>query len=263
MRILCVADHIDPLVYSTQIKARFKNVDLVLGAGDLPLEYYSFIVSSLNVPLLFVFGNHNLNHLAYYQGKDMADAMRRCDDNYFRGMNATGATYMEDRNKKVQNILVAGLGGSGRYNDGEHQFTEWQMYWRIFRMIPRLLWNRLVHGRFLDILLTHAPPRGIHDKKDKCHTGFKAFISFMNWFKPKYLIHGHIHLYELNEVRRTSYKETLVVNCYDHIVLEFENARPFHHQHASVSGLQQGQDKRTFFANHSHSETPEKPAAEF
>jgi hypothetical protein len=36
MKILCVADNIDPLVYSSSIKSRFREVDLVLGAGDLP-----------------------------------------------------------------------------------------------------------------------------------------------------------------------------------------------------------------------------------
>jgi UDP-2,3-diacylglucosamine pyrophosphatase LpxH len=43
----------------------------------------------------------------------------------------------------------------------------------------------------------------------------------MKWFEPRYLIHGHIHLYELNEVRRTTYLKTEVVNCYDHLVLDF------------------------------------------
>ncbi|TFH04381.1 MAG: metallophosphoesterase, partial [Spirochaetales bacterium] len=60
MRILCVADHIDPLVYSAGIKNRFRDIDLVLGAGDLPMEYLGFISASLNKPIFFVFGNHHL-----------------------------------------------------------------------------------------------------------------------------------------------------------------------------------------------------------
>ncbi len=221
MKILCVADHIDPLVYSTQIKGRYKGVSMVLGAGDLPMEYYSYIVSCLNVPLLFIFGNHNLSRLRHFQRREASPAELTADDN-FRSQTAYGATYLEDRVRKMQKVLIAGLGGSMRYNDGEHQYTEIQMLFRIFRLLPRLLWNRLVHGRWLDILLTHAPPRGIHDKSDLCHTGFKAFLLFMRWFKPKYLIHGHIHLYELNDVRRTFYKKTEVINCYDHFVLEYD-----------------------------------------
>jgi len=45
----------------------------------------------------------------------------------------------------------------------------------------------------------------------------------MDFFKPKYLIHGHIHLYELNEVHKTQYRDTTVLNCYDHLVLEFDH----------------------------------------
>ena len=55
MKILCVADHVDPFVYSAGLKSRFRDVELVLSAGDLSLEYYDFIVSTLNKPLYFVF----------------------------------------------------------------------------------------------------------------------------------------------------------------------------------------------------------------
>lgn len=220
MKILCVADHQDPLVYSNSIKTRFKDVDLVLGAGDLPLEYYGFIVSSLNKPLYFVFGNHNLKRWNKIRGKSTPATGELWED--LKLKDNFGATFMDDRARKVENILLAGLGGSMRYNDGENQYTDFQMFLRVLCLLPRLLWNKLIHGRFLDILLTHAPPRDIHDKPDRCHTGFKIFRWFMRAFKPKYLIHGHIHLYELGEVRRTMYEQTEVVNCYDHILIDFE-----------------------------------------
>jgi Icc-related predicted phosphoesterase len=224
MKVLCVADHIDPLVYSTQAKKRFHDVQLVLGAGDLPLEYYSFIVSSLNVPLLFIFGNHNLSELDRYMGRS-AEMQATSIEETLKGRSAVGATFLEDRHHRHGKLLIAGLGGSIRYNDGEHQFSEFQMMVRILKMVPHLWWNKLVHGRYLDILLTHAPPRGIHDRQDKPHWGFKAFLTFMKWFSPRYLIHGHIHLYELNETRRTTYLKTEVVNCYDHLVLDIENGK--------------------------------------
>jgi Icc-related predicted phosphoesterase len=217
-----VADHIDPLVYSTAMKARFSQVELVLGAGDLPLEYYSFIVSMLNVPLVFVYGNHNLSGLDVYRGRHVATDTRLLADQ-FQPTNAIGATFLEDKHHVHKKLLIAGLGGSMRYNDGDHQFTEIQMMARVLRLAPRLWWNKLRYGRYLDILLTHAPPRGIHDKADKTHWGFKAFLTFMRWFEPKYLIHGHIHLYQLNEVRRTVYRKTTVLNCYDHLVLEVDH----------------------------------------
>lgn len=223
MKVLCVADHIDPLVYSTSIKSRFSQVEMVLGAGDLPLEYYSFIVSMLNVPLLFVYGNHNLANLDIYRGRHVATDARVLNNELLSG-NSVGATFMEDRvYRHKKKLLIAGLGGSMRYNDGEHQFTEWQMMMRVLALAPKLWWNKLWYGRYLDVLLTHAPPRGIHDRNDKTHLGFKAFLKFMDWFKPRYLIHGHIHLYELNEVRRSVYRKTTILNCYDHLVLEIDD----------------------------------------
>jgi Icc-related predicted phosphoesterase len=109
-----------------------------------------------------------------------------------------------------------------RYNDGYNQYTEFGMLIRCIKLIPSLLFNKLFYGRFLDILLTHAPPRGIHDKPDRCHLGFKVFLWFMDVFKPKYLIHGHIHLYDLNEQRVSKYKDTKIINAYSNYVLKIK-----------------------------------------
>jgi Icc-related predicted phosphoesterase len=160
------------------------------------MEYYGFIVSLLNKPLLFVFGNHNLKRFRFYQ-KGPATAEESWLERIKFNHNF-GATYVGDKIEKNSGLLIGGLGGSMRYNNGENQYTEGQMFFKALKLLPRMLWNKLVHGRYLDILLTHASPRGIHDKPDKCHTGFKVFLWFMRWFKPKYLIHGHIHLYDIN-----------------------------------------------------------------
>jgi len=226
MKILIVADHKDPLVYSPNIKQRFKDVDLVLGAGDLPMEYYGFIVSSLNKPLYFVFGNHNLKRYHLFKKGGMASSFGSgstiIEDMYSKSF---GATYLDGKSIRIKskNLLIAGLGGSMRYNKGDNQYTEWSMFIRILKMVPSLIRNKLLYGRYLDILLTHASPRGIHDREDPCHIGFKSFLWFMDKFKPKYLLHGHIHLYSLNEKRVTRYKETTVINTYDHYVIELED----------------------------------------
>jgi Icc-related predicted phosphoesterase len=201
MKILCVSDQIDPLVYSDSIKKRFADVDIILSAGDLPLDYLEFIVSSLNKPLFFVFVNHHT--------QEMAD----------RSFEGRGCIYIGSRVHKEEGLIVAGLGGSMRYNLGANQYTDFQMYMEIIKLMPGLLINRLLHGRFLDILLTHAPPNGIHDKKDKCHQGFKAFLWFIKTFRPKYLVHGHIHLYDLSDPRSSRCMETTVINAYSHYVI--------------------------------------------
>jgi Icc-related predicted phosphoesterase len=121
-----------------------------------------------------------------------------------------------------EGMIVAGLGGSMRYNRGVNQFTNFQMYMEIFKLIPAMLFNRLFRGRFLDVLLTHASPMDIHDREDPCHRGFEAFLWFMRIFKPKYLVHGHIHLYDLSEVRTTGYNKTQVINAYSHYIIDTE-----------------------------------------
>ena len=107
-----------------------------------------------------------------------------------------------------------------RYNKGPHQFSERQMFFRILKMIPKLLFNRIVHGRYLDILLTHSAPLGIGDDTDLCHIGFSSFLSFMDYFKPKYLLHGHVHLIDLNANRFNHYKQTQIINIYSSFILE-------------------------------------------
>jgi hypothetical protein len=223
MKILCVADHVDPLIYSPAIKTRFDSVELVLSAGDLPLSYYDFIMSTLNKPLLFVFGNHNLRYLHLYRRP--ASPYDRPEDSRsaLGGYLPTGGTYVGNRVRRVGGLLVAGLGGSMWYNGGENQYTELQTSFRILHLAPRLLLNRLLRGRYLDILLTHAPPRGIHDQQDPCHTGFRGYLWFMRVFKPRYLVHGHTHLYSGEQARITRYRETTVVNAYDHVVIDMED----------------------------------------
>jgi calcineurin-like phosphoesterase family protein len=219
MKILCVSDQIDPLVYTNTIKERFGDVGIVLSAGDLPMDYLDFIVSSLNKPLFFVFGNHNLKEFKYYKrgGDSYISAAINAEEGAFRG---SGATHISGRVVYEEGLIIAGLGGSMRYNRGENQYTDFQMKMEILRLVPALLFNRIFRGRYLDILLTHASPRGIHDKEDKCHWGFKSFRWFMKKFRPKYLIHGHIHLYDLADVRVTQFERTTVINAYSQYVID-------------------------------------------
>jgi hypothetical protein len=225
MKILCVSDHIDPLVYTPSIKQRFADVELVLSAGDLPLSYYDFIMSTLNTPLLFVFGNHNLRYMSLYTGRVDPFGRGHLQGQGIEVYRPTGAVYIGSRARREKSLLVAGLGGSHWYNGGENQFREYQIAFRILKLLPRLLYNRLRFGRFLDILLTHAPPFGIQDQDDPCHRGFRIFLWFMRKFKPSYLVHGHTHLYSASAARISRYQQTTIVNAYDHAVIDLEIPR--------------------------------------
>lgn len=223
MKILCVSDQIDPLVYSSSIKERFAGIDLVLCAGDLPLDYLEFIVSSLNKPLIFVFGNHNLEEYDYYARPGESVSVSWIGEEE-EARHSSGLIHAGSKVLREEGLIVAGLGGSMRYNRGANQFTEFQMKKEMLKLIPGLLFNRIFRGRYLDVLLTHASPEGIHDKRDPCHRGFKCFLWFMRVFKPKFLIHGHIHLYDLSAVRLTKYGQTIVLNAYSHYIVDTEIA---------------------------------------
>jgi len=222
MRLLCIADHVDPLIYSAGLKERYGKVDLVLSAGDLTLGYYDFIVSSLNRPLFFVYGNHHVEERGRYARAEAALSMQGEPS---RHENGAGATCLEGRVVRARGLTIAGLGGSIWYNGGENQFTNFTMFLAMLRLLPGMIWHRIFHGKFLDVLITHSPPYGINDLPDPCHTGFRVFLWFMRTFKPRFLVHGHVHLYDRNAAREARYASTTIVNAYDHVVIDLESAR--------------------------------------
>jgi Icc-related predicted phosphoesterase len=221
MNILCISDDKDRLVYSSHIKDHFKDVDLVIGAGDLSIDYYEFIISSLNKPLLFVFGNHNLEAFPRYMEPkkyNKASDLHQSYNGVYAGECIDGKVF---RDKKT-GLLIAGLGGTYKYNRGLHQYSELQMRRRIFKLMPKLLINKIKYGRYLDILVTHAPPLGYNDDKDNCHRGFSSLLTFMDIFKPRYLLHGHVHLIDSNARRKVVYRQTKVINVYKSYLLKDE-----------------------------------------
>lgn len=207
MKILAVSDKVVRPIYSAQIKERYGDVDLIVGCGDLPYYYLEYIVTMLPVPVAYVYGNHDKTQ--YLASGRIINA-------------PAGCISLEDRVVPFGDLLVAGLGGSIQYQpDAIHQYTEAEMRRRILRLAPRLVWNRLRHGRYLDILVTHSPPYGIHDSTDRAHRGFKSLLTFMQVFKPRYLLHGHVHVYRRDVQVETQYRQTTVVNVYPRRVINW------------------------------------------
>ncbi len=230
MRLLCVSDQIDPLVYSSTVKERFNDVDAVFCAGDLSMEYVDFIVDSLSKPTFFVFGNHDLKEYKYYKKRPIAENPFTFQK--YEMEHAHGADYVSNKHIRFKKLpidttkgktplLICGVTGSIKYNNGQAQFTDKQMKKQLLALVPGLLWNKIRYGRYCDIFLTHASPRHIHDKEDPCHKGFDCFNWFIKKFSPSLMIHGHIHLYDLQTTRCTVSGKTTIVNAYSHIVLDF------------------------------------------
>ena len=225
MRILCISDTTRSLAFSSNVKEIYKNVDLILSCGDMPLESYDYVSTMLNRDLCYVYGNHNLKDFKKALNKDDAifkNVLKSRDQELayqkFYGFMIDGKCY---RDKKT-GLLIAGLGGSMNYNGGDSQYTERQMRLRILRLIPQLLYNKRKYGRYLDILITHAPPFGLGDGPDLCHKGFRCFLRFIDRFQPKYLLHGHVHLDDRNAPRENVRGKTKIINVYGALLLEDE-----------------------------------------
>ncbi len=207
MKILSISDTVIPSIYSNHIRDKFADIDLVIACGDLPYYYQEFIISLLDVPLYFVHGNHD----AKVEYSDHGECTY-----------PHGGTNLHRRVIHHENLLLAGVQGSIRYsNSSSFQYHQFQMWLHIIQMVPNLLWNKIVYGRYLDIFVTHAPPWGIHDGPDYPHIGIKAFRWLDQTLKPKYHLHGHIHVYKPNMITETQVGETKIVNTYGYRVTEF------------------------------------------
>ena len=211
VKILSISDKIVPILYSAQVRSKFSDIDFVIACGDLPYYYQEFIISSLDKPLFFVRGNHDPE----------VEYSLQSSYNY-----PLGGTDLHKNITCYENILIGGIEGSIRYKkEGRFQYTQSEMWFNVVELLPRLLFNRVKYGRFLDIFVSHAPPWKIHDKDDLPHQGIKAFRWFIETFQPRYHFHGHTHVYRSDTVIRTLIGNTEVINTYGCQQTEIEVGR--------------------------------------
>jgi len=205
VKILAVSDEVVERLYSLCDIGHFKDIELIIGCGDLPYPYLENMVTLLNVPLLYVPGNHDPE----YRENDIKSY-------------AEGGSNLDLKLVRIKTFLIGGLGGSVRYRpDGTNQHSQSDAYLRAFRMIPRLLLNRIQYGRYMDILITHSPPLGIHDNDTVAHTGLKAINWLIQFAKPRYHLHGHTHFYRRNLTSsETNHIGTKIINVHPYKVLD-------------------------------------------
>ena len=153
----------------------------------------------MDVPLYFVRGNHD-KEVEYGSGGTISAP--------------GGGINLHRRVVNHEGILMAGVEGSLRYREGPYQYSQLEMWLHVCSLLPKLLRNRLIYGRYLDIFITHAPPRGIHDMDDLTHRGINAFRWLIDVFRPAYHLHGHIHIIKPNTITETLLGQTKVINVY-------------------------------------------------
>src|SRR6202035_5991741 len=103
-----------------------------------------------------------------------------------------GAINADGRIIDVAALRLAGLGGSPRYSHGPNQYTDRQQTRRARALRGRAWWRRQRDGRGVDVLLTHAPPRGVGDGDDPPHRGVRALNRLVARLQPALLLHCHV-----------------------------------------------------------------------
>ena len=195
MKILLISDVEEPALWDYYRPGRLAEYDMILSAGDLKAEYLSFLVTMANVPVLYVHGNHNTSYDRF---------------------PPEGCDCVEDKLVTCKGLRILGLGGSAVYSGEKHQYTERQMQRRI-----RRLCHAVKKAGGVDVVLTHCPPKGFGDAEDYAHRGFEAFLPMLDKWKPKVLVHGHVHMaYGIS--RELSYNGTRIINASGRYVLEME-----------------------------------------
>ena len=164
--------------------------DLVLSCGDLPFDYLEYIVSRLDVPVLYVPGNHD----ASLKPPDMSWMPLRTELPK-PPPGPEGCINIDGRVVEAEGLRIAGLGGSLRYKPGPNQYSQAQMGLRALALEFRIRLNRVRDGRKLDVLVTHAPPYGLAAAEDSAHVGFVAFLRLLRNLQPLLAVHGHVHPY--------------------------------------------------------------------
>ncbi len=194
MRILAISDVPEGWLWERWDRERVAGVDLIISCGDLPATYLEHIVTLANVPLLYVQGNHDT---AY-------------DDHA-----PEGCVSIDGQLRDFCGLRIMGLGGSIRYNDEVHGFTEAEMARKAARMA---LLASATGG--VDVIVTHAPLRGYGDLDDLPHRGFEALGRLVERTRPRYLLHGHVHMEygRIERVREHPCGTTIVNACGSYVL---------------------------------------------
>ncbi|MGC9347428.1 MAG: metallophosphoesterase family protein [Anaerolineae bacterium] len=210
MRILAMSDEASRALYHENLRQITGPVDILLGCGDLPYAYMDYVVTHTRARhALFVHGNHDKPYR-------LPNGTVIREPGGWRDLDRQ-SIYLQDID-----VIVAGLQGSPRYApNASYQYSEREMAWRALRLMVQLMWHRVRHGRYLDILITHAPARGIHDTPEGAHRGFLVFRRLLDRFKPRLFFHGHHHRYGLSRWQ-TEYDDTLVVNVHPYCIIDMD-----------------------------------------
>lgn len=197
VRLLAVSDEEEDVLVSRLASGAFPAVDAVVSCGDLRPGYLDYVATMAKAPLLYVRGNHDTDE---------------------RGYDRMGGTPLDMRVVRVGGLNFCGLDGSYAYREGIVGFSEGQMW----RRCALLAAKAALHGG-IDVLVTHAPPRGHGDLGDLAHRGFECFNALLGVSRPRIMLCGHVHLsYGIVERERVHPCGTRIINAYQSCICHLD-----------------------------------------
>jgi len=176
-RILALADETDASLESPETRSRLGPVDLIVGCGDLPVDYLRFVTDAFEtVPLAYVRGNHDV-------GGDWAtgDATQiHLPDPLVDGRPWTDGQ-----------LTVIGFSGIPRHGGSGLQVGSYTRASQVLGAWLRIAWRPV--GKPI-LLVSHVAPRGINDGPDPLHRGSRALRWLATRVQPPLWLHGHTTL---------------------------------------------------------------------
>jgi Icc-related predicted phosphoesterase len=156
LRLLVLADQAPFLPLASLVATH--RPDAVVALGDLEPDELDPL-GRFDVPVLGVYGNHD-------------------DGRYLEAANATD---LHLATASLGGLRFAGFQGSPRYRRGAKlQYSQAEAS-KLAKRIPDA-----------DVLVTHAPPRGVHEEPDdRAHEGFDALRAYVERVRPRLHLHGH------------------------------------------------------------------------
>ena len=226
-RILAIADEVDRRLNIRHL--RDLEPDIVVSCGDLPWDHLEFVVSVVNKPLVWVPGNHD----PIPRRRDRAPAgvagaggpvviLPDFEEQWRPPPGPMGCSPLDDQIVDVKGVRFAGLGGSIRYTEGHHQYTDAEMARRVRKLAGKTRRKRLRDRKGVDVFVTHSPPRGLGDQTDPPHRGFTSFHTALERLQPRLMLHGHIHPFGIDRPDR-EIGRTRIVNVVPYKILEIDS----------------------------------------
>lgn len=201
MKLLCISDTVEPVLYGPRLNDYASGVDAVISCGDLPFEYLEYVVTFLGRPLYYVRGNHD------------PDTMSK--------ESPGGCIQLDGEVVDLgDGVVLTGLSGSRLYSYGPNQHTERQMALTAWNLSLRIRARTMLGRPVPTVFVTHSPPFGIGDGEDLAHIGFHSFVRLIDRHQPPLWLHGHVHLYGAEPQRVHHREKTRIVNVFGHQILE-------------------------------------------